>query len=129
MGIIIRDDKSGEITFYMKGADTVMNRIVCYNDWLEEECGNMAREGLRTLVVAKRSLTEDQYLEFDNRYQAAKLAMTDRACRVAAVVESLERDMELLTVTGVEDRLQVKLSILTLCNQLTINFSFLNRKT
>jgi len=29
----------------MKGADTVMSRIVLYNDWLEEECGNMAREG------------------------------------------------------------------------------------
>ena len=28
---------SGEITFYMKGADTVMSSIVQYNDWLEEE--------------------------------------------------------------------------------------------
>lgn len=107
MGIIVRDDQSGEIVFYMKGSDTVMNRIVLYNDWLEEECGNMAREGLRTLVVAKRPLTDEQYSEFDTRYQAAKMALTDRAARVAAVVESLERDMELLAVTGVEDRLQV----------------------
>ena len=45
MGIIVKDNQSGEITFYMKGADTVMSRIVLYNDWLEEECGNMAREG------------------------------------------------------------------------------------
>merc|ERR1740128_338595 len=106
MGIIIRDKQTGEITFYMKGADTVMNRIVLYNDWLEEECGNMAREGLRTLVVAKRLMTEEQYNEFDSRYQTAKLALSERAARVAAVVESLERDMELLSVTGVEDRLQ-----------------------
>ena len=28
---------SGEITFYMKGADTIMSSIVQYNDWLEEE--------------------------------------------------------------------------------------------
>lgn len=108
MGIIVRDDQSGEIVFYMKGADTVMNRIVQYNDWLEEECSNMAREGLRTLVVAKRILTDEQYAEFDARHQAAKLSVTDRAARVAAVVESLERDMELLGVTGVEDRLQVE---------------------
>lgn len=107
MGIIIKDDQSGEIVFYMKGADTVMNRIVQYNDWLEEECCNMAREGLRTLVVAKRTLSDEQYAEFDARYQAAKLSVTDRAARVTAVVESLERDMELLAVTGVEDRLQV----------------------
>ena len=32
--------------------------------------------------------------------------MVDRAAKVAAVVESLERDMELLCLTGVEDRLQ-----------------------
>ena len=33
----IQDSGSGEITFYMKGADTVMSRIVQYSDWLEEE--------------------------------------------------------------------------------------------
>ncbi len=37
---------------------------------------------------------------------AAKLSVVNRAAQVAAVVESLERDMELLCVTGVEDRLQ-----------------------
>ena len=67
--------------------------------------------GLRTLVVAKRTLTDEQYLEFDVRYQAAKLSVTDRTARVSAVVESLERDMELLSVTGVEDRLQVRFSL------------------
>ena len=79
----------------MKGADVVMQTIVQYNDWLEEEvkghefmrecvkrlkkwiicydvvisfqCGNMAREGLRTLVVAKKILTEEQYQVFDVR--------------------------------------------------------------
>jgi len=44
MGIIVRDQRTGAITFYMKGADTVMAEIVQYNEWLEEECGNMARE-------------------------------------------------------------------------------------
>jgi len=43
----------------------VMSSIVQYNDWLEEECGNMAREGLRTLVVGKKVLTEEQYLDFE----------------------------------------------------------------
>ena len=32
--------------------------------------------------------------------------MVDRAAKVSAVVESLERDMELLCLTGVEDKLQ-----------------------
>ncbi|XP_042317348.1 probable phospholipid-transporting ATPase IIB isoform X3 [Sceloporus undulatus] len=100
------DESTGEITFYMKGADVAMSSIVQYNDWLEEECGNMAREGLRTLVVAKKSLTEEHYQDFENRYNQAKLSIHDRTLKVAAVVESLEREMELLCLTGVEDQLQ-----------------------
>lgn len=65
MGIIVKDVATGDITFYLKGADVVMSSIVQYTDWLEEECGNMAREGLRTLVVARKNLTEEQYLEFE----------------------------------------------------------------
>ncbi|XP_048967565.1 probable phospholipid-transporting ATPase IIB isoform X7 [Canis lupus baileyi] len=100
------DESTTEIMFYMKGADVAMSSIVQYNDWLEEECGNMAREGLRTLVVAKRALTEEQYQDFESRYSQAKLSIHDRALKVAAVVESLEREMELLCLTGVEDQLQ-----------------------
>ncbi|XP_070132004.1 probable phospholipid-transporting ATPase IIB isoform X18 [Equus przewalskii] len=106
MGVIVRDESTAEITFYMKGADVAMSTIVQYNDWLEEECGNMAREGLRTLVVAKRALTEEQYQDFESRYSQAKLSVHDRTLKVAAVVESLEREMELLCLTGVEDQLQ-----------------------
>jgi len=106
MGIIVRDKGSGEIVFYMKGADTVMSPIVQYNDWLMEEVDNMAREGLRTLVVSKKTLTEEQYADFEQRFQAAKLSVVNRSAQVAAVVESLQRDMSLLCVTGVEDKLQ-----------------------
>eukprot|EP00094_Tigriopus_californicus_P003303 TCALIF_03178-PA protein Name:"Similar to ATP9B Probable phospholipid-transporting ATPase IIB (Bos taurus)" AED:0.14 eAED:0.14 QI:0/0.90/0.83/1/0.81/0.83/12/242/1157 len=106
MGIIVRDDLTNEIVFYVKGADTVMTFIVQYNDWLEEEVDNMAREGLRTLVVAKKTLHADQYHDFEQRYNAAKLSVVNRSAQVAAVIESLERDMELLSVTGVEDKLQ-----------------------
>lgn len=106
MGIIVRDNSTGEITFYLKGADVVMTTIVQYNDWLNEVSGNMAREGLRTLVVAKKVLTDDQYNDFETRYTAARLSVTDRIAKVSAVIESLEREMELLCLTGVEDRLQ-----------------------
>lgn len=39
-------------------------------------------------------------------YNAAKLSVTERGSRVAAVVETLECDLELLCLTGVEDKLQ-----------------------
>ena len=62
----------------------VYNRLsaVQYNDWLEEECDNMAREGLRTLVVAKKTLSQEQYEDFERRYNEAKLSIHDRARQV-----------------------------------------------
>ncbi|KAJ2021514.1 putative aminophospholipid-translocase [Coemansia sp. RSA 2337] len=107
MGIVVRSRLSGDIYFIEKGADVVMGQIVQYNDWLDEECGNMARDGLRTLVVGRKRLTRDAYERFDAAYQRAKLSVVGRAAAMRDVVaDCLENDLELLGVTGVEDRLQ-----------------------
>jgi len=107
MGIVVRDAASGELSFLQKGADVVMARIVQRNDWLEEETANMAREGLRTLVVARRKLSEAAYRDFKARHHAASVRLEGRTDAMAAVVaETLERDLELLGLTGVEDKLQ-----------------------
>lgn len=109
MGIIIKDKSTGEITFYQKGADVVMAKIVQSNDWLEEECDNMSREGLRTLVMAKKKLSSDNYKRFTQRYLAARvdLIAEDRHEAIQRVIrEELENNLELLGVTGVEDKLQ-----------------------
>ncbi|KAK0427670.1 hypothetical protein QR680_010355 [Steinernema hermaphroditum] len=106
MGIIVRDETNDEVSLLMKGADTVMATMVQYNDWLEEECSNMAREGLRTLVVAKRVLTPEQLADFEKQYHQAKMTVSDRTEHMAAVVRRLETDLQLLCLTGVEDRLQ-----------------------
>ncbi|GAA5989868.1 hypothetical protein JCM10908_002355 [Rhodotorula pacifica] len=119
MGIVVRDRQNGEITFYQKGADVVMARIVAYNDWLEEECGNMAREGLRTLVMARRRLTEEAWKAFEEAYRDARVSLGDRNAAAARVIsEHLEFELELLGVTGVEDKLQedVKMTIELLRN-------------
>jgi phospholipid-translocating ATPase len=97
----------GEIWFYQKGADTVMTSIVVANDWLDEETANMAREGLRTLVVGRKRLSVQQYHEFSATFKEASVAIQGRDNAVANVVSRyLERDLELLGVTGVEDKLQ-----------------------
>ncbi|KAI0129391.1 phospholipid-translocating P-type ATPase [Hypoxylon sp. NC0597] len=98
---------NGEIWFYQKGADTVMGSIVVANDWLDEETANMAREGLRTLVVGRKRLSHQQYRDFSTSYQEASLAINGRDAGMQRVVaEFLEHDLELLGVTGVEDKLQ-----------------------
>ncbi|KAH9932838.1 aminophospholipid-transporting P-type ATPase [Amylocystis lapponica] len=107
MGIVVRDAQSGEITFLQKGADVVMAKIVQRNDWLEEECANMAREGLRTLVVARRRLTEQSYAQFKEEHHRASVQLEGRTEAMNTVVsELLERELELLGLTGVEDKLQ-----------------------
>ncbi|OAJ44421.1 hypothetical protein BDEG_27649 [Batrachochytrium dendrobatidis JEL423] len=119
MGIILREKATGEITFYQKGADAVMTRIVAYNDWLDEECGNMAREGLRTLVIGRKRISEDYYNEFQQKYQEAKICLQNRKNVMQGVVSQyLEKDLELLGLTGVEDKLQddVKLTLELLRN-------------
>ncbi|GMM55363.1 putative aminophospholipid-translocating P4-type ATPase [Maudiozyma humilis] len=119
MGIIVHDQKSDEYWFYQKGADTVMTKIVESNDWLEEETGNMAREGLRTLVIGRKKLTKKTYDQFKDDYSKASLAMMNRDQEMNRVVSKyLEHDLELLGLTGVEDKLQkdVKSSIELLRN-------------
>ncbi|ODV80892.1 phospholipid-translocating P-type ATPase [Suhomyces tanzawaensis NRRL Y-17324] len=119
MGIIVKDKHHDEIWFLQKGADTVMSAIVNTNDWLDEETGNMAREGLRTLVIGKKRLSSHLYENFVQDYKKATLSMHDRDSAMQKVIgQYLELDLELLGLTGVEDKLQhdVKTSIELLRN-------------
>lgn len=118
MGIIVQfiqgtkstissEPNPAEIWFYQKGADTVMTSIVAANDWLDEETANMAREGLRTLVVGRKKLSAQQYQDFSARYKQASMSLQKRDSSMSKVVKDyLEHDLELLGVTGVEDKLQ-----------------------
>lgn len=106
MGVIMRDQETKEVLFYLKGADMIMKKIVEKNDWLDEEVDNMAREGLRTLVIGMKRLTEAEFKIFEEKYRTANLAIHDRTEKVQEVVVQLEKNLKLLGLTGVEDRLQ-----------------------
>ncbi|KAL0482155.1 phospholipid-transporting ATPase IIB [Acrasis kona] len=111
MGIILQNKRDGQINLYMKGADVIMSRLVRTSDWLAEECDNLAREGLRTLVFAKKTITQSEYEDFNAQYNAAKTTLTDRQANVERVRSSIEYDMTLIGVTGVEDLLQQHVQI------------------
>ena len=63
-------------------------------------------QGLRTLVLATRVLDEQQYQEWNRNYEVAASTLEDREARIAAVSEKIERDLELVGVTAIEDKLQ-----------------------
>lgn len=107
MGILVKFTSNDQVWFMEKGADTVMADIVSYNDWLEEEVGNMAREGLRTLVIGCKRISKDIYDKFDKEYKEASLLMHERDALMLRVTKKyLENDVVLLGLTGVEDKLQ-----------------------
>eukprot|EP00756_Hemistasia_phaeocysticola_P020230 Hpha_TRINITY_DN15709_c4_g5::TRINITY_DN15709_c4_g5_i1::g.37294::m.37294/K01530/E3.6.3.1; phospholipid-translocating ATPase len=106
MGIVVKHKETGRITFYMKGADAKMTEIVCPVPWLDEQCKDLAREGLRTLVYGAREMEEDEYRKFSERLRLAKLDREDPKARTEQAREEIERGLEFLAVTGVEDRLQ-----------------------
>jgi phospholipid-translocating ATPase len=61
MGILVRHNPSKKIYFYLKGADVVMKNKVAefQKGFIMDECEQMAREGLRTLVITQKCLTEE----------------------------------------------------------------------
>ncbi|XP_026726480.1 probable phospholipid-transporting ATPase IIB [Trichoplusia ni] len=101
MGIIVKEEISDEITYYVKGADVALSELLD-TQWLDPECKKLAAEGLRTLVIAKKTLTNDEYLKFESEYKEARLT-ANRSER--AVLAKLQRGLTLLALTGVEDRL------------------------
>mmetsp|Transcript_39366 Transcript_39366/g.37842 ORF Transcript_39366/g.37842 Transcript_39366/m.37842 type:complete len:92 (+) Transcript_39366:1767-2042(+) len=54
MGIVLKEIKSGRVIFYLKGAEVVMKNKVRPNQrvCIDEACDNLAKEGLRTLVIS-----------------------------------------------------------------------------
>ncbi|CAH2099499.1 unnamed protein product [Euphydryas editha] len=104
MGIIVQDENTQKITYYVKGADVALAKLL-NSSWLSAECTKLAAEGLRTLVVAKKTLTKNEYLEFESEYKEARLSVTSRTERTAACMARLQRGLTLLALTGVEDRL------------------------
>lgn len=119
MGIVVRDVVKDEYWFLIKGADTVMSKLVQSNDWLDEETSNMAREGLRTLVIARKKISAKIYETFKEKYDQASASMLNRDAEMQKVISQyLENGLELLGLTGVEDKLQkdVKTSIELLRN-------------
>ena len=106
MGIIVRNKQTNIITLYMKGADSVMATLIENVEWLGEECGNLAKDGLRTLVFGKKIISEEHYELFKKEYTAASTSMVNRDELMAECVSKIERNLKMLCISGVEDQLQ-----------------------
>ncbi|ANB12538.1 aminophospholipid-translocating P4-type ATPase DNF1 [Sugiyamaella lignohabitans] len=65
-----------------------------------------ANEGLRTLCIAERELTSEEYHDFNRRHELAAAAIVNREEKIEEVADAFERNLTLIGGTAIEDRLQ-----------------------
>ena len=106
-----REEEVGELMLLSKGADNVIfERLAPGAERLkaetEAQLDEFAREGLRTLTLACRTVDAGEYAAWSARYADATAAIDDREELVERVSEEIEGGLVLLGATAIEDRLQ-----------------------
>ncbi|EUC67649.1 phospholipid-translocating P-type ATPase [Rhizoctonia solani AG-3 Rhs1AP] len=110
MSVIVRDPQ-GRLVLYCKGADSVIyERLAGGQDAVKERTREdmevFANGGLRTLCIAYRFLSEEEYLTWSVKYDAAAAATVDRDEAIDKANELIEHDLLILGATALEDKLQ-----------------------
>ncbi|KAL0102090.1 hypothetical protein PUN28_018559 [Cardiocondyla obscurior] len=113
MSVLLRHPQTREILLYSKGADTTMLPALSPSDEnatasasIRQYLQSYAREGLRTLVMAKKTLTTQEYEAWRQKHDEAELSTENRERRIRDSYAMLETHLTLLGVTGIEDKLQ-----------------------
>uniref|UniRef100_A0A8C2KGA9 Phospholipid-transporting ATPase n=1 Tax=Cyprinus carpio TaxID=7962 RepID=A0A8C2KGA9_CYPCA len=107
MSVIVQT-KSGETLLFCKGADSsIFPRVKPEEvDRIRMHVERNATEGYRTLCVAYKQLSAEEYAMADTGLREARLALQDREEKLVAMYNQVETGMSLIGATAVEDRLQ-----------------------
>ncbi|XP_060936044.1 phospholipid-transporting ATPase IA [Limanda limanda] len=111
MSVIMRT-ASGKIRLYCKGADTVIyDRLADSSRYKEitlKHLEQFATEGLRTLCFAVADISESTYQNWLEIHQRACTSLQNRALKMEESYELIEKNLQLLGATAIEDKLQDK---------------------
>ncbi|XP_051901210.1 phospholipid-transporting ATPase IA isoform X1 [Pristis pectinata] len=111
MSVIVRTP-SGKLRLYCKGADTVIYERLSessrYKDITLKHLEQFATEGLRTLCFTVAEISEMMYQDWLEVYQRAATALQNRILKLEESYELIEKNLQLLGATAIEDRLQDK---------------------
>ncbi|KAG0165536.1 hypothetical protein DFQ28_008659 [Apophysomyces sp. BC1034] len=109
MSVVLKEP-GGTIKLYCKGADTVIfERLARQTRFAEPTLIHLeefASKGLRTLCYAMREISHGEYEEWAKLYDKAAKTLVNRMQELERVAEIIERDMNLLGATAIEDKLQ-----------------------
>ncbi|XP_013785389.1 phospholipid-transporting ATPase ID-like [Limulus polyphemus] len=109
MSVIVK--KNGKLKLYCKGADSVIfERLNPDSAEIKiktmDHLNKFASEGLRTLCLAVKDLDEDYFEEWKERFNEAATSMDNREDKVNSVYEEIEKNLNLIGATAIEDKLQ-----------------------
>ncbi|CAM9416596.1 unnamed protein product [Phaeothamnion confervicola] len=110
MTVVLRSP-AGKYIVYCKGADNIiLDRVKRFPgssaEVMAEHLSVFASDGLRTLLLAKKDLTDKEYEAWFKEWHAASVTMEKRTERLEEAAALLERDLEVLGATAIEDKLQ-----------------------
>uniref|UniRef100_A0A669CVK0 Phospholipid-transporting ATPase n=1 Tax=Oreochromis niloticus TaxID=8128 RepID=A0A669CVK0_ORENI len=117
MSVVVRHPLTGQVVVFTKGADSVImdlaesptDQTEVYNHIKEKTQKHLdayAREGLRTLCIAKKVLKEDEYDLWLKAHMLAESSIENREELLLESAQRLETNLTLLGSTGIVDRLQ-----------------------
>nr|XP_057934658.1 probable phospholipid-transporting ATPase VD isoform X2 [Doryrhamphus excisus] len=120
MSVVVRHPVTGQVVVYTKGADSVImdlaetpkgaEQAAENSDYIREQTqkhlDGYAREGLRTLCIAKKVLEEEEYEAWLQRHTLAESSIDNRDELLFDSAERLETNLTLLGTTGIMDQLQ-----------------------
>uniref|UniRef100_A0A8C7TC57 Phospholipid-transporting ATPase n=1 Tax=Oncorhynchus mykiss TaxID=8022 RepID=A0A8C7TC57_ONCMY len=120
MSVVVRHPLTNQVVVYTKGADSVIMDLAESPKGAEQSDGrqghireqtqkhldNYAREGLRTLCIAKKVLEEEEYEIWLKRHAFAETSIENREELLLESAQRLETNLTLLGATGIVDRLQ-----------------------
>ena len=111
--IIVRSPDN-KIILYCKGADSIIEQRLSNNTNKEilQQCkyyvDKFSAKGLRTLFIAMKVLSENEYKLFFKDYTEAMMSLEDKDKKVNEVCDKIEKNLFLIGTTIVEDKLQEK---------------------
>ncbi|KAL7380732.1 hypothetical protein ABVT39_022929 [Epinephelus coioides] len=122
MSVVVRHPLTGQVVVYTKGADSAIMDLTetpkgsgaeqaqeIYShirEQTQKHLDSYAREGLRTLCIAKKVLEEEEYEVWLKRQLLAESSIENREELLLESAERLETNLTLLGTTGIVDRLQ-----------------------
>jgi magnesium-transporting ATPase (P-type) len=115
MSVIIQDE-NGTITLLCKGADTKILKLLSENNsWdllnkVNKNLEEFGRKGLRTLMIARKTISRDEYKQFYKSYHHALTSVLNKKQLLDSCYEEIESNLELIGATAIEDCLQDNLS-------------------